>query len=258
MTTLSSRRGTFKEKIHQKESQNNFSKQKTIIASQLHTDVTFAPATVLTALLKDKFLERIGYYNIRVYGIDEFSWSESVENHRQQRYLGIITNSKALSWSGSLKSSILILNCNETTDGIESPMSAFAWYQSQALDYFCIVVNFWGYNNPGLTPRDILVWLIGEIVEEGKNSDLTLPLDEADPDLICVLRQLILSLLREHQIVVVLDGLAYFESESSSEDDEVKSDRKSNAGSKSNAGKKSEPQQEIGAQQEDKRQQQES
>jgi hypothetical protein len=120
-------------------------------------------------------------------------------------------------------------------------MSAFAWYQAQTLDYAGIVVNFWGYKNPGLTPRDILVWLIGEIVEVGQNSDLTLPLDEADPDLIGVLEQLILSILLEHQIILVLDGLAYFESESSSEDDEVKSDRKSDAGSKSTAGKKSKP-----------------
>ena len=123
-------------------------------------------------------------------------------------------------------------------------MTAFADYQANQATAVTpaesLIVHFWGYKNPGLKPRDILVWLIGEIVE-GSDSDLTLPIDGPDPVLIDVLEQLILSLLRKYRILLVLDGLGYFESESSSDDDEVETVKKPQGGTKSKAGTKSEP-----------------
>ena len=123
-------------------------------------------------------------------------------------------------------------------------MTAFADYQGNQATAVTpaesLIVHFWGYKNPGLKPRDILVWLIGEIVE-GSDSDLTLPIDGPDPVLIDVLEQLILSLLRKYRILLVLDGLGYFESESSSDDDEVETVKKPEGGTKSKAGTKSEP-----------------
>ena len=123
-------------------------------------------------------------------------------------------------------------------------MTAFADYQANQATALTpdesLIVHFWGYKNPGLKPRDILIWLIGKIVKSG-DSDLTLPINEPDLVLIDVLEQLILSLLRKYRILLVLDGLGYFESESSSEEDELESDKKPKGGTKSKTGTKSKP-----------------
>jgi hypothetical protein len=74
----------------------------------------------------------------------------------------------------------------------------------------CLTINLWGYGNPNLTAQDVVVFLIGRLFEKGGSEDLTLPIDDDDPDLIVAVEQLVHSRLRGSQVLIILDGLALF------------------------------------------------